>query len=104
MIVDMRFPVSLFRVEGDSMEPSLHNGDYVVLNRLSYLLSAPKKGDIVVLKSPVGESIFIKRITKTSGRKRYFVEGDNKKHSVDSRHFGPVSIDKILGKVIFRIK
>lgn len=32
-----------------------------------------------------------------------WVEGDNPLHSVDSRHYGPISVDSILGKVVYRI-
>ena len=39
----------------------------------------------------------------TLGANEYFLMGDNRQHSVDSRNFGPVSIDHMCGKVIFQI-
>ncbi|QPC81746.1 signal peptidase I [Phototrophicus methaneseepsis] len=40
--------------------------------------------------------------TVTLGPDEYFVMGDNRNHSTDSRSFGPVTIDHIVGRVLFR--
>ena len=37
-----------FIVKGDSMEPAIHSGDFVFINRLAYLGSEPKRGDVIV--------------------------------------------------------
>lgn len=51
------------RVEGTSMEPSLHDGEFVVVNRIAYRLGQPERGDIVVFHPPLDpERRFIKRI------------------------------------------
>lgn len=56
------------RVEGNSMEPSLHDGEFVVVNRLAYRLGAPERGDIVVFHPPFDpERRFIKRIIGLPG-------------------------------------
>jgi signal peptidase I len=60
------------RVEGDSMEPSLHDGQFVVVSRLAYDLplfqSEPQRGDIVVFRFPLNpERRFIKRIIGLPG-------------------------------------
>ncbi len=78
------------------MEPTIKNGDKVLVNRLAYLFKSPKAGDIVAAKK--GDKIFIKRITKIENKK-YFVHGDNPNDSVDSRKFGMLSKHDILGKV-----
>ncbi|MCA9938664.1 MAG: signal peptidase I [Anaerolineales bacterium] len=57
-----------FRIEGHSMEPTLHEGEYVLINKLSYYLDEPQRGDIIVLKFPNDESRdFIKRIIGIPG-------------------------------------
>ncbi len=56
------------RVEGSSMEPSLHDGEMVVVNRLAYRWSMPGRGDIVVFRFPLDPSRrFIKRVIGLPG-------------------------------------
>jgi signal peptidase I len=56
------------RVEGSSMEPSLHDGEFVVVNRLSYRVDQPRPGDIIVFHFPLDPSRrFIKRIVGLPG-------------------------------------
>ena len=57
-----------FRIEGHSMEPTLHEGEYVLINKMSYLLNEPQRGDIIVLEFPNDPSRdFIKRIVALPG-------------------------------------
>ncbi len=56
------------RVEGNSMEPSLHDGEFVVVNRLAYRWSEPERGDIIVFLFPLDpDRRFIKRIIGLPG-------------------------------------
>lgn len=56
------------RVEGNSMEPSLHDGEFVVVNRLAYWRSQPVRGDIVVFHFPLDPGRrFIKRVIGEPG-------------------------------------
>ena len=56
------------RVEGDSMEPSLIDGQFVVVNKLAYSLQDPQRGDIIVFHFPLNpERRFIKRIIGLPG-------------------------------------
>jgi signal peptidase I len=56
------------RVEGSSMEPTLHDAELVVVNRLAYRWSPPGRGDIVVFHFPLDpERRFIKRIVGLPG-------------------------------------
>jgi signal peptidase I len=56
------------RVEGSSMEPSLHDGEFVVVNRLAYRWNPPERGDIVVFRFPLNPTRrFIKRIVALPG-------------------------------------
>jgi signal peptidase I len=81
------------------MEPLIKNGNTVLVSNIFYLFKNPKVGDVVAFKNLNGK-ILIKRITKKENKK-FFIEGDNKKDSLDSKSFGMISGDKILGKVIY---
>ena len=80
------------------MSPTLHAGQIVFVNRLSYFFKSPKINDIVAAK--VGDKVFIKRITKIENKK-FFLSGDNKSDSFDSRKFGMISRKDIIGKAVF---
>jgi nickel-type superoxide dismutase maturation protease len=81
------------------MSPTLSDSQVVLVNRFSYLFAKPELGDIVACRDPRDGRVLIKRITKiVCGR--YFVSGDNKKNSTDSRKFGMIGKANVLGKVI----
>lgn len=134
------------KVQGSSMIPTFHDGDYILTDKLTYRLSTPKPGDVIVLKDPMDESKdFIKRIVAIPGQNlkvegnttyidgkplnedylptdtptrpgaflhegesvtvapgQYFVFGDNRNHSSDSREWGYLKKEGIVGKVFFR--
>ena len=82
------------RVAGDSMLPTLRAGQLVIAVR-PYRLRA---GMIVIVYHQGLEKI--KRITHIDSGK-LFVEGDNAGSSTDSRSFGWLSVDVVIGKVIW---
>lgn len=84
------------------MKPFISSGDVILVNRLSYLFKNPKIGDVVVIKNNDKKKYLIKRIQRIR-EKTYFVMGDNKKESVDSRNFGWITKKDILGKMLFKI-
>jgi signal peptidase I len=56
------------RVDGFSMEPTLHTGEFVIVNKLAYRLGQPKIGDVVVFRYPRDpEQEYIKRIIGLPG-------------------------------------
>ncbi len=147
IIVPIRFYLfQPFIVNGKSMQPNFHDGEYLIIDEISYRFNQPKRGDVAVIRAP-GDSneYFIKRIiglpnetvdisggrvtiknetnpegfildesylsknTATFGNLRvtldsehYYVLGDNRIASSDSRSFGPVSRDAIVGRVFLR--
>ena len=55
-----------FRIDGSSMEPNLHDGEYVIVNRIVYRLHPPQRGDIVVFRRDASRE-FIKRVIALPG-------------------------------------
>lgn len=56
------------RVEGFSMEPTLHDGEYVIVNKVSYRLGEPELGDIIVFHFPNSpDQEYIKRVIGVPG-------------------------------------
>lgn len=124
------------RIESVSMEPNLHPGEYVLVEKISYALGQPQRGDIIVFHHPRGERDLIKRVIGlpgetlevragqvwidgtaltepyvsaalvgsgrwTLGPAQYFVMGDNRNNSSDSRSWGPLEREYIVGKTVF---
>lgn len=92
--------LSRFKIVGHSMTPTLQNNDHVIVSKVPYFFSKPSVGDIVVYEKS-GE-VYIKRVSQINGTK-YFLIGDNKKDSLDSRKHGFIDRNKIKGKVILKI-
>jgi len=96
--------------QGQSMEPAIKNGSVFVVNKLRYGFklpwrqrylvkwARPKEGEVIVFITPMGE-LAVKRcsVTLPDG---FIAEGDNQLASYDSRSYGPVPVDNIIGKVL----
>jgi signal peptidase I len=100
-------PLSRFAVEGASMEPAYAHGDRVIVSRLSYSFRAPRAGDVVVVRDPDREGRqLLKRVAEgpegANDPWALYVLGDNAPQSRDSRAFGAVSADDIVGKAILK--
>jgi signal peptidase I len=64
----INFLSARIRVDGRSMEPSFHDGDYVIVNRLAYSLGELQRGDVIVFPYPLNtEEDFIKRVIALPG-------------------------------------
>src|SRR3990167_9369359 len=62
------FLVQPFLVSGSSMDPNFHDGDYLLVDELTYRLRSPKRGEVAVFRYPNDESTyFIKRIVGLPG-------------------------------------
>jgi signal peptidase I len=95
--------ISYFTVKGHSMEPLCKEGDFVVLDKISYFMFRPLPGDIVVLRHPQENRLLLKYILQErteNGKRLYWVEGLNKNQSSDSRSFGWILREMILGKAV----
>ncbi len=59
--------IGRYRIDGSSMNPTLQDGEYLIINNLGYLLDEPEKGDIVVFRHPRNELNLIKRVVGVPG-------------------------------------
>lgn len=121
-------------VQGPSMEPTLHNNERLIMNKIVYQIGEPERGDIVVFHATKNDD-YIKRVIGLPGDKlefnnnqlfvndkpvdepyltntftndfgpvsvpegTYYVLGDNRLNSTDSRVLGSIQMDKIVGRV-----
>ena len=94
------------QIDGASMVPTLLDGQEILVDLGAYSSVAPEVDDVVLVRHPFyKERTMVKRVTKiwtNPTEKRFHIEGDNKTQSTDSRSFGSVTRQKILGKVTSR--
>ena len=92
-----------FRVTGDSMSPALVPGQEVLADPRAYRARLPVPGDIIVVRHPYRTDLrLIKRVSHVDEDGLCFLEGDNPTESTDSRSFGSVGEENILGRVTSR--
>jgi nickel-type superoxide dismutase maturation protease len=94
-------PLRRFMVEDTSMRPTLQPGDRLVV--LQWPSAKLNRGDLVVLKEPDRQLTFaVKRVAGLEPNGDVIVHADNPNVSRDSREYGPVARQLIVGRVIFR--
>ena len=139
------FVIRPFIVSGASMDPRIENGQYLLIDEISYRMNEPERGDVVVFRaSPEPSKYYIKRIiglpgetviikdgivtiinsehpkglvldepyivhtqkdtlTKKVPAGEYFVMGDNRAASYDSRGWGTLPKKEIRGRALLRL-
>jgi len=64
------------RVDGSSMEPTLHSGEFVIVNKLSYKLGIPEIGDVIIFHYPKDpEQEYVKRVIGLPGDQVVITDG-----------------------------
>jgi nickel-type superoxide dismutase maturation protease len=85
------------------MLPLLQPGDEILVNFKAYRNHPPQPGDIIVAQHPYKpQTRIVKRVVEVRGDGSCFVQGDNPDESTDSRAFGWMSSQQILGQVTSR--
>jgi len=82
------------------MRPGLKPNETVLVNCSAYKTTEPLVGDVVVATHPYKATHVIKRIDRLDSNGRVFVVGDNREESTDSRSFGALRREQIIGKVV----
>ena len=92
----------VIKVTGESLSPEYQEGDYVVVATIPFFLHRIRAGDVIVFRQSQYGTM-IKRVEHVleEGR-QYFVVGAHPQ-SVDSRQFGPVSREALIGKLVWHI-
>lgn len=96
-------PCRVVQVDGYSMRPTLQANALVLAVRTKQY----QPGDIVAAKHPVADYLIVKRIiftTVRNGKNFFYLIGDDRLSSIDSRHFGLVPEENIVGKVITNVR
>jgi signal peptidase I len=95
IFVVIRAGVQNFRIEGFSMEPNFHDGQYLLVSKVDYLIHAPERGDVVVFLAPTAKDRdFIKRIIGLPGETVEVREGRvfiNNKELLQTYNVNPAS-------------
>ncbi|HAE05427.1 S26 family signal peptidase [Richelia intracellularis] len=91
-----------FRVIGSSMIPLLQSGEEILVDTQAYKQIYPQVGDIVIAQLPFQGEKIVKRVAAVLEDGSCFLVGDNYSESTDSRHYGFLRIQNIIGKVTGR--
>lgn len=90
-----------FLVEGNSMLPTMKDGDVILINPKAKL----KQGDVVLANHPYKKSVkILKRVKEFTENGDLFLIGENTDESTDSRTFGAVPLKCLIGKVTCRLR
>lgn len=66
----IRFAVENYRIEGFSMEPNFHDGQFLLVSKVNYLFGQPQRGDVIIFRYPLDpKKNFIKRVIGLPGEK-----------------------------------
>ncbi|UVI30887.1 signal peptidase I [Paenibacillus spongiae] len=103
------FVFNLSTVEGQSMEPTLYEGEWLFVNKFSYLIGGPDRGEVVILKDPTNrlekKEYLVKRVIGVPGDTIEIREGQLYRNGelivepytdteIEDLDFGPYKVDE----------
>jgi len=92
-----------YEVSGDSMAPTLAAGDCLVVDRKAFATRLPRPGEVIVARDPREPTReLVKRVRDVEPGIGAWLEGDDGSASTDSRTFGYVPMDLVVGRVRLR--
>ena len=94
--------LSFVKISDNSLLPEYQEGDYVLIAKIPLFLDSVRRGDVVVFRHPLF-GMMIKKVSRVVGDGNQIYVIGTHENSVDSRQFGAVRKDTLIGKVIWHI-
>ena len=91
------------KIRGDSLHPDFREGEYVLAAVFPFPSGKIRVGDVIVFRQP-GYGTLVKRVRRVLDAGCAFEVRGSQIESTDSRNFGPVPRQRVLGKVIWHIR
>lgn len=91
-------PLTRIRIVGPSMAPTLRNGDWWLVRRTARV----RPGDVALIVHPHRPGLLLVKRIERAEDGGWWALGDNAEASEDSRHFGVVPPDNVIGRVTIR--
>ncbi|HLC75814.1 MAG TPA: signal peptidase I [Candidatus Peribacterales bacterium] len=95
------FIVSPYQVEGNSMIPSLEDKQYIIINKIGYIVGEPRRGDVVVFRPPSDSSkYYVKRIIGIPGDEiairngKVFLVIENEEHELSEEYLDELNANR----------
>ena len=92
----------MIQVTGESLSPLFREGDYVLVTTIPFVVKRVKAGDTILFRHPIYGTL-IKQVEGIDAVLGTLSVIGTHPDSVDSRRFGPIRQEDVIGKVLWRI-
>jgi nickel-type superoxide dismutase maturation protease len=90
----------MIKVTGESLSPLFHEGDYVFITTIPFVVNRVKTGDTILFRHPAYGTL-IKQVERVDAEQDSLSVIGTHPNSVDSRRFGPIRREDVIGKVLW---